>query len=273
MARVRLFVWLVVLGGCNLVFPYHNVTPEQGASDSVAHDQGTQDGAPDGPSQDAAPTDAGSADATPTDATADTAPQCVTDQDCDDGIACTEDQCTAGKCSHPVLAGWCLIGATCYSDGTLHPTNVCRRCVAATAAKAWTDEPEGKACDDKVTCTQSDACFNGFCIGVVDPGFCVVGPPGSQTCYTVGDTDPNDACAICDPSFYAYAWTPVAGCVLTLAGTGSDSEQDGYLLKATLAEPTGLALAAPGKFLVADMDGHTVRVIERSLVTTLAGCG
>jgi hypothetical protein len=267
MARVRHLVWLVVLGGCNLVFPFDNVAPEQGSPDTLL------DGAWEQPLQDAAPMDAAPTDA-PGDATPDAAPpECTTDQDCDDGIACTEDLCTAGKCSHTVLAGWCLIGSTCFADGTLNPNNVCRRCVAATAAKAWTDEPDGKLCDDAVSCTQSDACFHGYCLGLVDPGTCVVGPPGSQTCHVAGDADPNDACAVCAPDFYAHAWTPAAGCVLTLAGTGADSEQDGYLLKAMLSEPTGMALAAPGKIYVADTDGHTVRVIERSLVTTLAGCG
>jgi hypothetical protein len=267
MVRVPLLVGLVVLGGCDLVLPFDNVTPEQGRSDSGAHDhQGL-----DAPLQDAGPMDA-TTDA-PEDATPDAAPECLVDQDCDDGIACTDDLCKEGKCSHTVLAGWCLIGSTCVADGTLHPTNICRRCVAATAAKAWTDEPDGKLCDDAVSCTQSDACFHGFCMGVVDPGTCVVGAPGNQTCHVAGDADPNDACAVCAPEFYTHAWTPAVGCVLTLAGTGSDAEQDGYLPKAALSEPTGMALAAPGKIYVADTDGHTVRVIERSLVTTLAGCG
>jgi len=269
MGQVWLRVVLVVFWfcGCNLIAPLGPPPPDGGAWDGSRDGDigsGPTDGTSDGEGGPDQLYDAPGPDAPP---------PCVTKEDCDDGLTCTKDVCLAGACSNPVVTGWCLIGKTCVPDGQLHPTSECRLCDTATATDAWTDVADATTCDDGVTCTQNDACFHGACMGDVDPGYCVIGPPAAQVCHTAGDVDPsNAACAVCEPSVYTHAWSPQPGCVLTLAGDGSNTVLDGYLLSAKTSEPTDVVVAG-AKIYVADTDGHAIRVVERSLVTTLAGCG
>lgn len=268
MGRVWLWVVLVGLWGCDLIAPLGKAPSESGAWDA------TRDGdaGPGDANDDRAPaTEAGvdqQADAPGPDAP----PPCATNEDCDDALTCTKDVCLSGACSNAVITGWCLIGASCVPNGQLHPTSECQRCDTTTATDAWSDVPDATTCDDGLSCTKNDACFHGACMGDVDPGYCVIGPPGTQVCYSAGADDPSNTCAVCEPSFYTHAWSPKPGCVLTLAGTGSNTVLDGYLLSAKTSEPTDV-VASGGKIYVADTDGHAIRVVERSLVTTLAGCG
>ena len=268
MGRTWLWVVLAILCGCNLIAPLGTAPPSDGGGGDATLDG---DAGP-GPVDATADGDTGPDQLYDASPDLDAPPPCVTSDDCDDGLTCTKDVCLAGACSNPVIAGWCLIGQSCVPDGQLHPTNECRLCDTATSTGAWTDVPDAKPCDDGLSCTKNDACFHGACMGDVDPGYCVIGPPGSQVCHLEGAVDPANTCAVCEPSFYTHAWSPKPGCVLTLAGAGSNTVKDGYLLSAQSSEPTAL-VAAGGKIYVADTDGHAIRVVERSLVTTLAGCG
>ena len=88
------------------------------------------------------PYDAGTVDAfVPTDAPP---PECVSDDDCDDGLDCSRDTCEGGSCVRRADHGECDDGRFCTGPGTC---DLERGCVFET-------DP----CDDGISCTDSD-CF------------------------------------------------------------------------------------------------------------------
>lgn len=77
---------------------------------------------------------------------------------CDDGKACTSDTCNAAiGCGNIILAGYCLINGTCYTDGQTNPSNVCKVCTTTTSSSAWSNVKYGTACGTAGTC-QSGQC-------------------------------------------------------------------------------------------------------------------
>jgi hypothetical protein len=65
-----------------------------------------------------------------------------------DNLACTKDVCAAGKCTHPLIDGHCLINSKCYTAGDLNPSGAaCEKCDPASPGK-WTSSV--------VTCFQDD---------------------------------------------------------------------------------------------------------------------
>jgi hypothetical protein len=73
---------------------------------------------------------------------------------CDDGNPCTSgDVCGAGKCAGKPYT--CAAPAACHLPGTCNGDGTC----------AYLPEPNGTPCNDKDLCTQTDACFNGACVG------------------------------------------------------------------------------------------------------------
>ncbi len=87
---------------------------------------------------------------------------CTTDKACDDGNACTKDQCAANQCLHASLANCCVTA---------------------------------KDCNDGNNCT-SDFCDGGKCIHKIAPA-----EPGKLCCNTAKDCDDGDACTldVCNP--------------------------------------------------------------------------
>ncbi len=80
----------------------------------------------------------------------------------DDGLACTQDVCQDGACSHPVGAGWCKIAGVCRASGELSTSGPCQVCQPSASATAWTPASSG-ACDDGNLCTAGDTCNGGVC--------------------------------------------------------------------------------------------------------------
>jgi cysteine-rich repeat protein len=95
---------------------------------------------------------------------------CDEDEDCDDGLSCTEDQCTAmGHCAAPVAPGRCLIQEVCHDKGDPNPANACLGCRPGVKVNGWSPA-DGFACDDGDPCTQGDLCEGGACLpGAPDP--------------------------------------------------------------------------------------------------------
>jgi hypothetical protein len=60
-----------------------------------------------------------------------------------------------------------------------------------------------------------------------------------------------------------------SGVVTTLAGSGRKESRDGALLDASFDEPTGIAVASNGDFLVLEPNGPAVRRISTERVTTI----
>ena len=99
---------------------------------------------------------------------------------CSDGYACTDDMCDGkGGClGNKMKIGWCLINATCYKDGAMHPGGSCSTCDSKKNNADWTT----------VTST------------------CMI----SNKCYKAGDKD-TTGCNICDPKTSTTSWTAIAG--------------------------------------------------------------
>ena len=99
---------------------------------------------------------------------------------CSDGYGCTEDLCDGkGGClGNKMKAGWCLVNATCYKDGTMNPSGACSTCDSKKNNAYWTTVTS--------TCTIKGKC------------------------YKAGDKD-TTGCNICDPKVSTTAWSPIAG--------------------------------------------------------------
>ncbi|MEZ4393659.1 MAG: hypothetical protein R3A48_21530 [Polyangiales bacterium] len=67
-------------------------------------------------------------------------PECRVDRDCDDGVACTESRCAAGRCVHTGVDARCDDGLRCNGP---ERCDVARGCVAGAPLR----------CDDGVACT------------------------------------------------------------------------------------------------------------------------
>jgi hypothetical protein len=83
-----------------------------------------------------------------------------------DDVACTEDRCEKGTCTHGLAAGYCLIDTVCTAGGAESPSNPCAVCNAALSSSGWSPGNEGMLCDDDLYCTVEDACAAGVCQGI-----------------------------------------------------------------------------------------------------------
>lgn len=97
---------------------------------------------------------------------------------CDDGNACTTvDRCQSGVCAgtNPID---CPAIDQCHEVGTCDPT---------TGLCINLPTPDGAACIDGDSCTQTDVCVSGVCTGS-NPVAC---PPPADQCHTQGTCDPG----------------------------------------------------------------------------------
>jgi len=123
----------------------------------------------------------------------------------DEGLACTDNICEAGSCTHPLSAGYCLIDGQCQNSGNTNPANYCQWCRPLTADDAWTGKPETMTCpDDGVACTADHCDGAGTCIHDLEADACLI----DDACYTNGDPEPDNECLVCDVATAQDAWTP-----------------------------------------------------------------
>lgn len=111
---------------------------------------------------DAGPADVGRA---PVDAGA---AMCARQSDCDDGIACTDDDCVVGgRCEHTAVNGRCAADQRCFPDRGCASNRTCT---------------SSATCDDGVPCTQDLCVAGGTCQSVRDDSRC----PGGMVCTAAG---------------------------------------------------------------------------------------
>lgn len=102
--------------------------------------------------------------------------RCNSVNHCDDGNACTADDCDAkGKCTH--------VGISC-DDGDPCTIDACEKALGCTIAAA----DSGK-CDDGNVCTGRDTCVAGVCRGTAVAGCCT-----QDTACTDDDACTSDRC-------------------------------------------------------------------------------
>ncbi|MFO0710021.1 MAG: putative metal-binding motif-containing protein [Sandaracinus sp.] len=132
---------------------------DAGPTDGGLVDGGPRDAGVDAPS-DAGPPDA-ALDAA-RDASSDAEPDarmgdagCLHASDCDDGVACTNDDCVGGACTHEPDDSVCAVGSTC---------DVMVGCPPRVCASA-------SECDDGRFCNGPESCDGGTmtCVGGLDP--------------------------------------------------------------------------------------------------------
>ena len=93
---------------------------------------------------------------------------CTSDEDCEDSLDCTTEQCSDdGICERAVAEETCLINNTCRTPAEVSPHNPCLVCDPETATLEWSVRTEGAACDDGDACTLSTTCTaEGECTGI-----------------------------------------------------------------------------------------------------------
>lgn len=160
---------------------------------------------------------------------------CVgTPRACDDALSCTTDSCdeAADACVAAPTSDSCVIGGTCYANGTIDPGNPCRACIATTSRSSWSPRT-GVACDDGLFCTEVDSCdATGACTGTArgcsDGNDCTADTCNETTnacestlaggscvidgvCRPAGGLNPANACQECRPATSTSAWSVRTG--------------------------------------------------------------
>lgn len=115
------------------------------------------------------------------------AAECARQSDCDDRLACTDDECVVGgRCEHTPVNGRCPADQRCF------PGQGCA------ASRACTGSAQ---CDDGVPCTQDLCVAGGTCQSVRDDSRCAAGMACTATgcvaagrCTTDGDCDDRRFC-------------------------------------------------------------------------------
>ena len=113
---------------------------------------------------------------------------CVDSAECDDGNACSTDECLGGSCLHTPLPGSCAESAQC-DDGDLCTVDQCQ---AATCLCTHVSVPG--CCTSAAQCDDDSACTIDACVA----NECRHGPklPGIACCAKDSDCQPSDPCKL-----------------------------------------------------------------------------
>ncbi|MBN2498026.1 MAG: hypothetical protein JXR96_25770 [Deltaproteobacteria bacterium] len=144
--------------------------------------------------------------------------RCQTDNDCDDGEACTLDSCQLAGCTHEAVADGTRCGELgCQGIRLGYPTCLVGECTGFELVEDCDDgnacttddcSPSGctrtnntDPCDDEDPCTMEDRCAGGICLGVAEDadhdGFV------DENC---GGRDCDDADPDVNPSVFEGPW-------------------------------------------------------------------
>ncbi|MEC8025784.1 MAG: hypothetical protein VX223_17765, partial [Myxococcota bacterium] len=143
---------------------------------------------------------------------------------CNDGLACTTDACDGqGGCNFDLNPGFCVIGGTCISAGSVSPSNACLVCDPTQDTNNWSALTA--SCDDGDNCTFNDTCTTSGCAGTpysCDDGLSCTsescnGAGGCTTtllsgcliggdCYADGDVNPSNPCQQCVTTSATDSW-------------------------------------------------------------------
>lgn len=100
--------------------------------------------------------------------------QCTRQQDCDDGIACTDETCVfGGVCERTANDRLCPMGQRCFIGRGCAAGNSCMR---------------NEDCNDSVPCTRDVCSAGGVCQNIRDDSRCT---PGQRCSYTLDCVEPG----------------------------------------------------------------------------------
>jgi cysteine-rich repeat protein len=119
--------------------------------------------------------------------------ECVTTADCDDGDACTVEQCVAGTCVVAPIRDCCTVDRDCDDRDPCTPD----RCVAS---RCESGPPAAGCCTEETAptrCADGNPCTADFCIG----GVCRHAQPVAGCCRDDAGCDDGSPCTLdkCDP--------------------------------------------------------------------------
>jgi hypothetical protein len=152
---------------------------------------------------------------------------------CDDGFDCTADACNpdTGTCEVTILDGYCFYDETeCVSEGAISLSNECLACHPEVSQTEPTSVEDGVSCEDNDFCSATSVCLSGACstetaFDCEDGLSCTVNSCDSEAaactnsdivsttcllsgdCYDSGDTHPEQACLVCDPTTSQITWS------------------------------------------------------------------
>lgn len=147
--------------------------------------------------------------------------QCVSNLQCDDGVACTVDTCAAGRCVRVARADLCPSGSACDATRGCLPRRACvrdadcadedrctvdERCDTAARYCVFGTQPDGVSCGDPA---QARSCRGGVCSCPSDrPATC------GDRCVSL-QSDPSH-CGACGVACGAGSWCDQGQCACSL---------------------------------------------------------
>lgn len=132
-------------------------------------------------------------------------------QDCQDGIACTDDVCTSTgdttfSCSNPISNNRCLIDGSCHTSHALNLANDCQRCDPGATQTAWSNLAQHETCADSFgLCNGAGGCEEPLAVcpdEPVPPGGCRAAGPGRAK-VAIRDAPPDKS----KKDSIAFTWT------------------------------------------------------------------
>ncbi len=179
------YLGVLWLAGCGLVIDA--TPPPDGAAGrgEAGTDGGRFDGAPDGRPTDGGGAETGVGGDGSTDGAPDAPRACSDDMDCSDGLRCTKDKCSSGRCVHQpendqCMSGFiCRVGEGCVRSGECvrdedcpDSTDPCRRFVCDASAGRCVEQvaPEGYVVATDVS--DADVCICRHGTGLGDGSVC-----------------------------------------------------------------------------------------------------
>lgn len=94
----------------------------------------------------------------------------------------------------------CKINGADYAHGTINPDNQCQECDVLRNTTHWVHRADGILCDDGNSCSYTDVCTAGQCVGVAYS--CV-----AQECHSQYECDGNGGC-----TSQIYSWADRRAC-------------------------------------------------------------
>ena len=127
---------------------------------------------------------------------------CSSSTQCNDGLLCTKDVCSATKCLRTQISGCCTSSTQC-GDGNACTTDTCvsNVCKHTTIAGCCTANTQ---CNDSKVCTK-DTCSNNVCKHTTIAGCCTANTQCNDSKVCTKDTCNSNVCT----------FTTIAGCCTT----------------------------------------------------------
>ena len=156
-------------------------------------------------------------------------PVCARAEQCDDGVACTLDECRSGACVHEARDDFCRVAP----DGRCDPVrdcqyDVCDEATTCVAAPCQTAVCNGTECERTNHCTAGQTCCAGECeaLGCDDGNPCTDDTCGASGCENVNNTRPCSDPLFCNGAEICSGGSCAGGTGDPCAATSGTCDED-----------------------------------------------